>query len=100
MFIIIFCNKKLLDGKTTPRKQRQQNKSTPRKEKKSLTPRKETKSLTPRKERKSSTPSKKMKSGKRELQFDHIPFDLTTDEQPLQKIPDLRLEAKMMAEVC
>lgn len=82
MYIIICCNKESLDGRTTPQKQRQRNKSTPRKE------------------NRSSTPSKKIKSGKRELQFDHIPFDLTIDEQPSLKIPDLRLEAKMIAEVC
>ncbi|KAH6782670.1 hypothetical protein C2S51_007963 [Perilla frutescens var. frutescens] len=68
------------NGRSTPQKQKQQKKSTPRKE------------------RKTSTPSKKMKSGKRELQFDHIPFDLPLDEQPLQKLPDLRLEAKLTAQ--
>ncbi|XP_057795779.1 uncharacterized protein LOC131011898 isoform X2 [Salvia miltiorrhiza] len=66
--------------RTTPHKQKQRGKSTPRKEKRS------------------STPSKKMKSGKRELQFDHIPCDLPPDEQPMHKLPDLRLEAKLIAE--
>ncbi|XP_042034946.1 uncharacterized protein LOC121781273 isoform X1 [Salvia splendens] len=68
------------NGTTTPQKQKQRAKSTPRKE------------------RRSSTPSKKMKSGKRELQFDHIQFDLPPDKQPLQTLPDLRLEAKLTAE--
>ncbi|KAL3840005.1 hypothetical protein ACJIZ3_024596 [Penstemon smallii] len=53
---------------------------------------------TPRKDRVNSTPNKKMKSGARELFCGQIPFDLTVDEQPLQTIPDLRLEAKLRAE--
>ncbi|KAL1533632.1 hypothetical protein AAHA92_33492 [Salvia divinorum] len=68
------------NGTTTPQKQKQRGKSTPRKE------------------RRSSTPSMKMKSGKRELQFDHIQFDLPPDKQPLQTLPNLRLEAKLTAE--
>ncbi|XP_047963216.1 uncharacterized protein LOC125207783 isoform X1 [Salvia hispanica] len=67
------------NGRTTPQKKKQQCKSTPRKEK-------------------SSIASKKMKRGKRELQFDHIQFDLPSDEQPLQKLPDQRLEANLTAE--
>ncbi|CAA0809944.1 P-loop containing nucleoside triphosphate hydrolases superfamily protein [Striga hermonthica] len=53
---------------------------------------------TPRKERRNSTPNKKMKSGKRELCCKQIPFDLAMDEQKLPTIPDLRLEAKLSAE--
>lgn len=78
--VICSAPSSVTNGRSTPQKQKQQNKSTPRKEKRS------------------STPSKKMKSGKRELQFDQIPFELPLDEQPLPKIPDLRLEAKLTAE--
>ncbi|KAI3464505.1 hypothetical protein Pfo_021168 [Paulownia fortunei] len=68
------------NGRSTPRKLKWQDNSTPRKEKRN------------------STPNKKMKSGKRELCGGQIPFDLAVDEQPLQTIPDLRLEAKLTAE--
>ncbi|KAG8378276.1 hypothetical protein BUALT_Bualt08G0120700 [Buddleja alternifolia] len=68
------------NGKSTPRKLKRQDSSTPTKK------------------RRNSTPNKKMKSGSRESCCGQIPFDLAVDEQPLQTIPDLRLEAKMTAE--
>ncbi|EYU22957.1 hypothetical protein MIMGU_mgv1a020951mg [Erythranthe guttata] len=69
-----------VDGRSTPRKLKRQNNSTPRKEKRN------------------STPNKKMKRGTGETSCGQIPFDLTLDEQPSRTIPDLRLEAKLTAE--
>ncbi|KAL8059670.1 hypothetical protein ABFX02_03G101700 [Erythranthe guttata] len=68
------------NGRSTPRKLKRQNNSTPRKEKRN------------------STPNKKMKRGTGETSCGQIPFDLTLDEQPSRTIPDLRLEAKLTAE--
>ncbi|KAL3641271.1 hypothetical protein CASFOL_016239 [Castilleja foliolosa] len=68
------------NGRSTPRKPKRKDNSTPRKE------------------RINSTPNKKMKSAKKELCCNQIPFDLTADEQQLPAIPDLRLEAKLSAE--
>ncbi|XP_011069547.1 uncharacterized protein LOC105155376 isoform X2 [Sesamum indicum] len=68
------------NGRSTPRKMKRQDKSTPTKE------------------RRTSTPNKKMKNGRRELCCVQLPFDLAVEEQPLRTIPDLRLEAKLTAE--
>ncbi|KAL3638815.1 hypothetical protein CASFOL_016722 [Castilleja foliolosa] len=75
----------------SPPRTRANCRSTPRKPKRQD-------NSTPRKERRNSTPNKKLKSAKRELCCKQIPFDLAADEQQLPAIPDLRLEAKLSAE--
>lgn len=71
----------LLDGKSTPQKPKRQHNASPKEEKMN------------------STPSKKTKNGSRKSCSTKIPFDLTLDERQFPTIPNLRLEAKLTAEV-